>query len=82
MVLMNNLNKYLQKIINEYISYKHVFQNELIKNTEQIVDYTNFFYWYRHILSTTPDNILDQGEFFNFGYKYVRINENWQIANH
>jgi hypothetical protein len=43
---MNEINKYLRKIINEYIEYELKFKNELLNSTELIKYYVDCFWFY------------------------------------
>jgi hypothetical protein len=59
----------LQRIINEYINYKLVFEIELINKTENINRYLNMWFYYERIL-TLADNVFRLNDSLsNWGYE-------------
>jgi hypothetical protein len=50
------MNKYLEKIINEYVSYKLVYQDQLSLTTENIKGYLGLYqYYFNHAYLYYPD---------------------------
>jgi hypothetical protein len=75
------MNKHLQKIIDEYLDYKIVFQDELTRKTMDIIRFINVWYFYHHILTKTSDNIWFSGKnIINYGL-HIRNSNNkyWYV---
>jgi hypothetical protein len=65
------MNKYLRKMIEEYLDFKPKFKDELLNKTKNLLidHYSNWYYYNTYIVC--DNNYMHNNTKYNRGYKYT-----------